>query len=253
MKYKFSVSEIVNAFKCPMHFYLRRIGKNAFFYYAGSENLGTFVHIVLSHFAKSLKKQKLFLQNPSLDSLMAESFRNVSFSWHGNVDFEKAWKYIESISTYFDFITKGKSLNEISDMFICSEKAFKVSLEGANITGKFDILLKEENTFKIIDYKTRRSEIDFDGIQIAMYKYAVEKLFNKKAIPLIISISDGEIYTEKFTDTEYNELINIARSKIQEMKKIVDGSIVPEHSPDKEICRHCSMRYNCKTFFKEVF
>ncbi len=253
MKLKFSVSEIVSAFKCPMHFFLKRKGKNAFFYYPGNENLGTFVHLVLSRFAKFVKKRTLFSQDLTIDTTMKKIFMEVSFSWHGNTDFEKAWQYIEPVLAYFDFITKGKSPDEIADMFVFSEKSFTVDMENTNVTGKFDILLKDGDTFKIIDYKTRKSEIDFDGIQIAIYKYAVEKTFDKKAVPLIISISDGEVYTEKFTEEEYGELIKAVHAKIREMKQIISGEIIPERTAEKEICRHCSMRYSCETFFKEVF
>ncbi len=252
MNYKFSVSEIVSAFKCPMYFFLKRKGKNVFFRHPGNEHLGTFVHLVLSRFANSLKKETLFPDNFSVESAMMKSFKTVAFSWKEKINFEKAWHHIEAISAYFEFITEGKSRNEIAKMFVYSEKLLTTRIEGANITGKFDILLKDGDSFKIIDYKTRKSEIDFDGIQITIYKYAVEKLFNKKATPLIISIFDGEIRTEKFTETEYKELINAVRAKIREMKQLVSEKIIPKRTAEKEICKHCSIRYNCNKVIKEV-
>ncbi len=252
MKISFSVSDIVTAFKCPIHFCLRKHGIKAYFYYGSDSGIGTFVHSVLSEFAHQMGKNTLFGKETDISKTMNESFRKVFLSTKADIDFEEAYEYIKSAAAYFGFKTEGKTKSEIREMFVYSEKPFSVHLEGIKINGKFDILLKTGSTFEIIDYKTRRSEIDLDGIQIALYKYAVKNVFNADALPVILTIEKGAVSKETLDEEEYEKIIGAVRAKVREMKEIFSGEKLPKFAPDKEICKHCSVRYNCKRLFKEV-
>lgn len=238
-----------------MHFYLKRMGENAYFSFKESNHVGTFVHKVLSDFAISVKRKTLFEEksNDFIQDSLYRSFKNVSFSSKYKVDFAKAWRYIEMVGAYFHSFAFGKNEEEIRNMFLLSEVSFKISLEDAIIGGKFDLLMKDNKSVRIVDYKTRGSDIEIDGIQIALYKLAVEHIYRLKVIPIIVYIGDEEIKEERLNEAEYCEIIGQIRNIIKNMIDYMNRNKIPEFTRDTETCYHCSLNYNCRKIVEEVF
>lgn len=256
MKYRFSVSDVILAHKCPAHFYLKKIGVNAYFSFPKNRNIGTFVHKVLSHFANSVKTETLFTENQKesfIEYKLYESFKAVSFTTKYRVDYAKAWKYIESTGAYFKMLCGDKSEEYVREMLLLSEEPFKISIENAIIRGKFDLLMKTDNNIRIIDYKTRSENIEIDAIQIALYKFAVEELYGIKVKPVVVYIEEGGIKEEEFTDAEFREILKQTKSIVREMKLYMSGEKIPPKSMDREVCTHCNLAYNCKKIREEVF
>lgn len=254
MEYKFSVSEVVSAFRCPVQFYFRRKGINAYFRY-GNTHIGSFVHNVLSVFAKEIEKPDLFNEKREsyMERKLYQAFLSVSISKHYNVDFEEGWRYLKAIGAYFEDLAYKKSIPEIKEMFLLSEESFLVKLSGAYISGRFDLLLDTENDIRIIDYKTRGKEIDIDAVQIALYRYAVEKIYKKKVSPYVLYIGDGEISEEYFSDGEYIEFMKQINKEIRDMIDFLGGNKIPIPTPEKSLCKYCSIQYQCEELIKKYF
>ena len=256
MKYKFSVSEIISAHKCPMHFYLKRIGKNVYFSFKESNHIGTFVHKVLSDFAISVKTVKLFEDKNKdlIEKALYESFQKASFaSKNRTINYEKAWRYIESAGAYFQSFALGKTREEIQSIFLLSEKPFRIHMNNTIISGKFDLMMNVNGNIRIIDYKTRGSDIETDGIQIALYKFAVEQLYGIKVDPAVVYIEDGSIKEEKFTEKEFKEIMSEVKAIVKDMISYLKREKVPFITADKEVCKHCNLNYNCEKIVEEVF
>ncbi len=252
VEYKFSVSEVVSAFRCPVQFYFKRKGINAYFRY-GNVHIGSFVHNVLSVFAKEIAKPDLFEDKREgfIEKKLYRSFLSVSLTKHYNVDFGEGWKYLKSIGAYFENLAYEKSISEIREMFLLSEESFLVKLAGAFISGRFDLLLDTGNSIRIIDYKTRGKEIDIDAVQIALYRYAVEKVYRKKVSPYVLYIGDREISEECFSDEEYVELMKQIKKEVKDMENFLEGNKVPIPTPEKALCKYCSIQYQCEGLIKK--
>ena len=252
--YRFSVSDIVSAFHCPLQFYFRKKGIKAYFRY-GNVHIGSFVHNVLSVFAKEIEKPTLFNERREgyIERKLYQAFLSVSISKHYNVDFEEGWRYLKSIGAYFENLAYKKSIPEIKEMFLLSEESFLIRLAGAYISGRFDLLLDIGNDIRIIDYKTRGKEIDIDAVQIAIYRYAVEKIYKKRASPYVLYIGDGEMSEEYFSDEEYIELMKQINKEIMDMKDFLEGNKIPLPTPERSLCRYCSIQYHCEELIKKFF
>ena len=239
-----------------MHFYIRRLGKSAHFLYNNSSGIGTFVHKVLSDFAISMKERRFFdigYDSDFIEKSLFNSFQKISFSSKQNINYEKAWQYIKTVGAYFQYLSQGKSKEEVEDMFMFSEKSFKINLNNSIISGKFDLLIKLGREIRIVDYKTRQSNIEIDGIQIALYKYAVEKLYKIKVNPVVIYIEDECLKEGKFKEEEYSEIILAIQNTVKDMASYLKKEKIPPTTIDNEICTHCSINYNCKRIIREVF
>jgi CRISPR/Cas system-associated exonuclease Cas4 (RecB family) len=249
----FSVSDVISAFKCPLQFYFSKKSIVAHFYFSGN-NLGSFVHKVLSTFAKNIGTYPLFESGKNIvEEALYKSFYEVATSRKYKTNLEIAWQHIKPISIYFETIAQNRTTDEIRSMFILSEQPFTVNFYGTNICGRFDILLHDGEKIRIIDYKTRDREIEIDAVQIALYKYAVEKITGLRPEPAIIYVLDGEVKEEVFTEEEYKMLLKRIAAEISDMKLFLSGKKIPKKTPDRSLCKHCSLRNSCSALYEKFF
>ncbi len=261
-EYRFSVSEVVSAFECEMHFYLKKKGFNVNFYY-GSSNVGTLVHKVLDRFAKDFMEPSLFTAMVSTDNLSsldkfiveklysilyyeAKEAKNINKSHEHrklNADFELAWKQLEAMAVYFLEYFLGRSSEEITNAFMYSEKHFELPIiDSVIISGKFDLLMKVQDSIKLIDYKTRSEDIENDIIQLTLYKLGIERSIKKSVTPSVLYISKSEVQEISFSDEEVEEVLKQIKLKVAEMIDCLEGKRKPIRMSEPKVCQYCSAR-----------
>ncbi len=303
---QFSISQLETYALCPYRYFAERVLKLNVFEEPTEEiealELGSLIHSILFNFYSSLKEENIVLGNCS----------NETFNKAEKILFKTAEARVKEVNfnsplSFFErekiFGIEGSRKNSVLYKFLLSERENaegfipeffeagfghvkeerhqKVLLEELKageiqVRGKIDRidLNKEENAFKVFDYKTGKSRLNrqdmYDGLQLQLplYLYAAKEIikselnenykpaaaliyslkynssdFGRKEINFGKNISDDEI-TEK-----YEELIKIC---LQAVQKYVDGisrgdfRLSQIDQREEKACRFCSFRSICR-------
>ena len=213
-------------------------------------NYGTAIHNVLE------KATNFAFQNncyPKLEEILQWFKHNIDNSTFTTVEKKEMFQKrgIDALNDYYSrFIeTPIKSITHV-------EYSFKnVEVKGNFISGKIDRIEKnKDGTYELYDYKTGTpvsskkiaiGELHEDYFnQLCFYKYAFEKMTNKKVSKV------GLIYVENHSKTVYKELTNkdmeyIENLIIKTYKDIKDLRF-NELSKSNDICKYCAYKHLCK-------
>ena len=253
-QYKFTVSEVVDAFRCPMYFFLKRSGAKGSFVYK-SDGIGTLFHSILNKIVNEIKSPTLFkidiADKPliELDKIITEELYRLFLEEVKRKDYTRnldtAWKEIETMGLFFSKKFTRKSEQEVNDMLIFTERHIEFIMNNACIKGKIDLLLKEGMTISLIDYKTKEEDISTDVIQISLYKYGIEEMLGERVIPKIFYVSNGVLEEKRFTEKEYQKMLPIIKNKILDMENYIEGRAKPYRSKNTGICNFCTLKRIC--------
>lgn len=214
-----------------------------------SANYGTAIHNVLEKSANFAIKNNYY---PKLEDMLNHFKNNIHNSIFTTDEKKEMFlkRGIDALTNYYGrFIeTPIKSIAYIEYSFndICVEDNF--------ISGKIDRIEKnKDGTYELYDYKTGTpvsskkveiGEIHEDYFnQLCFYKYAFEKLTNKKVSKV------GLIYVENHSKTIYKELTNDDMKYIENLIIKTYENIkklnFKENSKSKDNCKYCPYKQLC--------
>ncbi len=109
-----------------------------------------------------------------------------------------------------------------------------------DVSGKFDLILDEDNSLTIVDFKTSKRE-DFDDFQLQFYKLLAELNFNlpvnKASFYFLVT---GNIKEFDLAKKETDEIKTMILTKIAKIQKEKKWSPKPS-----KLCQYCLFRTFC--------
>jgi DNA helicase II / ATP-dependent DNA helicase PcrA len=155
---------------------------------------------------------------------------------------------LEQVLDYFN-----QNYDIFPDIWKCE---YEISIEKPRyiMKGKIDLLLRSDDGYKIIDFKTgkRPDDLTFElSTQLYMYAYILTHNTSYKISPnrlkLYLYWTDEQDRDNAFMEVPFNEtnLECVERYYDSKAKKIQNKIFTIEKIPDPEICRGCDFRSFC--------
>lgn len=193
-KNKSSVSRIETFYACPYkHFLQYGIGlKEREIFDIKPLDIGNVMHKVVEIFVKKLIAFKMRVSKDNFEEFVEDIFENVcSFDEFKKLNskdyiFIKKSLFQESVrlcnAIYYSLKNSAFKPESSNDV----EKSFSYAINSVNIDGKIDRIDSYENMFRLIDYKTGKSDFSFKEIyygnklQLMLYALAISEMLNKQ-------------------------------------------------------------------------
>ncbi len=234
---KLSATNMENYFKCPLQFkygYVLQIPTKS----SKQMSLGGMVHKVFELASKDMKSGIKVDKERAFDILeKIWDYNSYKTEHEAKEDQEKAKvmivKFLEWIAS---------SPNKIEDV----EKKFNMTLGGAKVTGKIDLVMKTpEGEYQVYDFKTGNSTKNAkeaaEDIQMNLYPLAVKESYGK----LPVKSSLYYIAKDLIVDNEIieNNVMNYKKTLEDAAKSILNEEFEPIH--EKGACFRCNFREIC--------
>ncbi len=131
------------------------------------------------------------------------------------------------------------------------EKEFKIKIDTVRLMGRWDRVDIDEDGTIIIDYKASKIKDQKsanreakENLQLALYCYSFEKLYNKRVKEVRLSYLDSGI-----EGIGKREEIKLDKA-LEKLKKVEDGvrNEIFEPTPDYFVCDHCPFKRYCPAY-----
>jgi CRISPR/Cas system-associated exonuclease Cas4 (RecB family) len=246
-----SVSDVVNIFECPMQVYLRKKGVKAHFRYNYNYYIGTLVHEVLAEFVSFAKAPTLFevsLDYSNQDTLYRcvekQLYRmlisKMEKSSYSKSYFDVAWEYLKVMANYFTNLAFKNNVS-FAEIFLFAEEPFSFNVtDSITIRGRFDLLVSDRNTLKLIDYKTKKEDFENDIIQVSLYAKGLEATTGKSVEPILLYIASNGLREMHFAKDEVDLTYKQVEKELLDFEKAMNGEKEARRAYNYSLCKQCT-------------
>ncbi len=203
-------------------------------------SFGTAIHKAIEFFYNSVKDSGDFTYEDFI-AVYTENFSDIGFenSAHKKEFFQNG---LQMLRNFYD---SQKDI-KYTDLFV--EEKFSMVLEGAVITGRFDLITVQNKVTSILDFKTshdidekKAKERVKKSIQLRIYALAYKKRFQKDADEMgLYFVESGILENIKPNDNTYL----LAEKDITKVKEGILAEVFTP-KPDKFSCENCPFNQIC--------
>lgn len=228
----FSASEIIDYMKCPHHYRLL----NLWGYIQSRSPLigyGDILHFCLRYASELIKKHGMSPRS-AVATAVKEKFY---LPFAGFVQTEKIRKNAKKKLKQFAK-KREEDMRKIDEV----ESRLEFPVQNATIVGKVDVILKDQGSFEVRDYKTSDEVIteEDSALQVRLYSLGLSNMgknIERGSVAILEKAKLRPVSVEK-------DKLGISREKAEE----VIGKIKNKHFGPKpgEFCKQCEYSYICK-------
>ncbi|PIQ76103.1 hypothetical protein COU78_05900 [Candidatus Peregrinibacteria bacterium CG10_big_fil_rev_8_21_14_0_10_49_24] len=129
---------------------------------------------------------------------------------------------------------------------LCIEKGFSLTINGTQISGRFDRIEQTERGLKVIDFKTSavkpQEKVDAD-LQLSVYALACAEIFELPCAELSFLFLGEEGAMEVCTERTPGHLKDASKQILNMEQNIESGNFHP--TPSRDVCRSCPYKGVC--------
>ena len=199
----------------------------------GGSDLGSLAHWILSKI-KNPSELDRYLNNREILNILPVKLRVI-------------WRDVEAKSILHEWLSKFLSSKEGMKIFSDKEKvkreaAFRIKLnDEITLSGSMDVVYKDSDVYKILDYKTTLSEKAPEGLyesQLDFYAFVMSEQVKSKITAGIYFLREGKYIEKEYVNTDFEAIKN-------RIIKAVNKSM-NEESLNMLKCKKCVFRKGCK-------
>ena len=199
----------------------------------GGSDLGSLAHWVLSKI-KSPSELERYLNDREILNIIPVKLRVI-------------WRDLEAKSILHEWLSKFLSSNEGKKIFadkggVKREASFRIKLnDEITLAGSMDVVYKDEDEYKILDYKTTISERAPEGLyesQLDFYAYVMSEQVNSKIKAGIYFLREGKYIEKEYVSSDFEAIKNRIIKAVNQCMN--------EESINMLKCKKCVFRKGCK-------
>jgi DNA helicase-2/ATP-dependent DNA helicase PcrA len=247
-KTSFSLTTHINTFElCPQK-YQFHIEHEFSPSRSASRTFGSLVHQTIEDIHNVVLKCGLAkITNESIQSLFRSNYRSLISIGMRPLSKQHIDIALDHILDYFN-----QNYDLLSNI-VKSEEEISIEKPRYIITGKIDLLLKTNDNFEIIDFKTEQKPNDGDPLlqryykQLYLYAYIFKEKYGMYPRKLIIYWTSQRDRDQALTEVSFddNDIRSAAEYFDNIANRIQNKMFKIENPPEEEVCNECDFRKHC--------